>query len=144
MVRSTVLRGLFAVVAGAMLAGHVPVAAQSDTTSLGTVRIPRQVIANGEALAAGTYTLRVTAEAPSRVVGQTPAESRWVEFVQAGQVKGREMATVVTGAEARAVLNGPGPASGSVRTDVLRGNDYFRIWINRGGTHYLVHLATSK
>ena len=24
---------------------------------------------------------------------------------------------------------------------MLRGNDYIRVWINRGGTHYLVHLV---
>jgi hypothetical protein len=139
--RSTTFRRLCALVAGAVLASQIPVLAQGTTESLGTVRISRQVLANGQALAAGTYTLRLTAETPTPVAGQTPAESRWVEFVQGGQVKGREMATVVTGPEARAVLNGPGPASGTARTDVLRGNDYFRIWINKSGTHYLVHLA---
>jgi hypothetical protein len=25
---------------------------------------------------------------------------------------------------------------------MLRGNDYLRVWFNRGGTHYLVHLTT--
>jgi hypothetical protein len=144
MVRSSAFQRLVAVAAAVMLAGPLPVLAQGAAQTLGTVRVTRQVLANGQALAAGTYTLRLTPETPSAVVGQTLAESRWVEFVQGGQVKGREMATVVTGPQAKAVLNGRGPASGSSRTDVLKGNDYLRIWVNRGGTHYLVHLATPK
>jgi hypothetical protein len=26
---------------------------------------------------------------------------------------------------------------------MLKGNDYLRVWINRGGTHYLVHFAVA-
>ena len=32
------------------------------------------------------------------------------------------------------------PASGSSKVQVLRGNDYLRVWINRGGNHYLMHF----
>lgn len=148
MVRS-IIRVLVAIVTSVLLAPvAMPVAmmaAQPATvTSLGSVNVSRRVLANGQPLAAGTYTLRVAADPISPVLGQTPAESRWVEFVRGGKVVGREVATVVTGAEAKAVLNGPGPASGSARTDMLKGNDYLRIWVNRRGTHYLVHLAVPK
>ena len=25
---------------------------------------------------------------------------------------------------------------------MLKGNDYLRVWINKGGNHYLIHLPT--
>jgi hypothetical protein len=142
MVRRMSIRTLVAAVVGVM-AAPVMLGAQAQTgaQSLGSVRVSRQVVANGQALAAGTYTLRVLPEAVPGAVGQTPAESRWVEFVQGGQVKGKELATVVTGEEAKAVVGGTGPAAGAARTQVLKGNDYLRIWVRRGATHYLVHLA---
>jgi hypothetical protein len=121
-----------------------PLAAQGAGKSLGSVNVSRNVKANGEPLAAGTYTLRLLPEDLSKVVGQTPAESRWVEFVKGGKVVGKEVATVLTGSEAKAVAKGGTPASGSSKTELLKGNDYLRIWINQGGTQYLVHLALAK
>jgi hypothetical protein len=100
-------------------------------------------MANGQALPAGTYTLRLSADAVTAVVGQTPAESRWVEFVQNGQVRGREMATVLSATELAAVAEGRRPAAGAVQVELLKGNDYIRVWANRAGTHYLLHLAAS-
>jgi hypothetical protein len=26
---------------------------------------------------------------------------------------------------------------------ILRGNEYLRVWINQGGTHYLIHFAVA-
>jgi hypothetical protein len=136
------IRMLVAAVAGVMAAPVVIDAqAQSGAQALGSVRVSRGVVANGQPLAAGTYTLRVLPEAVPGAVGQTPAESRWVEFVQGGQVKGKELATVVTGDEAKAVVGDTPPASGGAKTQVLKGNDYLRVWVRRGATHYLVHLA---
>jgi hypothetical protein len=118
-------------------------AAQTAAQSLGQARLPRAVMANGQALPAGTYTLRLSADAVTAVVGQTPAESRWVEFVQNGQVRGREMATVLSATELAAVAEGRRPAAGAVQVELLKGNDYIRVWANRAGTHYLLHLAAS-
>ena len=39
--------------------------------SLGSVKIGRNVMADGKPLAAGTYSLRVSDEMPAKVVGQT-------------------------------------------------------------------------
>jgi hypothetical protein len=64
-----------------------------------------------------------------------------VEFVQGGQVKGKELATVVTGADSKTVLKGKAPAAGSARVDMLKGADYVRVWINKGGSTYLIHLT---
>jgi hypothetical protein len=35
------------------------------------------------------------------------------------------------------------PASGASKVQMLKGNDDLRIWINRGGTHYLMHLPAA-
>ena len=118
--------------------------AQTGGTSLGTVNVPRKVTASGQPLAAGTYTLRLLPADLKAAVGQTPSESRWVEFVQGGKVMGKEVATVLTGPEARKVTKGDGPASGSSKTELLKGADYIRIWVHKGDTHYLVHLAVPK
>jgi hypothetical protein len=145
MVRSLVRAvGVSVATATLALVAVTPIEAQ-QAQSLGTVNVSRRVMANGETLAPGTYTLRVLPDTLSKsAVGQTPAESRWVEFVRGGKVVAKEVATVMTGAEARAVAKGPGPASGSSKTELLKGNDYLRIWVNRGGTHYLVHLTVAK
>jgi hypothetical protein len=111
--------------------------------ALGSVRVPRKVMANGEALAPGTYQLRLTAEeAPSKAPGATPSYERFVEFVQAGKVKGKEVASIVAAADVAKVAKGrKAPTAGSPRVELLKGNDYLRVWINRGGNNYLVHLA---
>lgn len=108
--------------------------------ALMSVHIPKKVLADGKLLAAGNYMLRVTNDSPSKVVGQTASEQRWVEFVQGGQVKGREVATVLTTGEAKTIAKQGLPASGSAKVETLVGNDYLRVWINKSGTNYLVYL----
>ena len=118
--------------------------AQTAGQSIGSVRIPRAVRANGQALAAGTYTLRLSAESVTPVVGQPPEAARWVEFVQDNQVRGRELAVVVTAAAARQPGGPtlPGGAGPSVQT--LRGGDYLRVWVQQAGTHYLIYLSAAS
>jgi hypothetical protein len=109
--------------------------------NLGTVRIPRAVKAGGDALAAGSYEVRVTdTPATPAAPGQTPQYERWAEFLRGGKVVAREVVTVVPNADISQVAEMRPPAPGSSRTDVLKGNDYLRLWVNRGGNHYLVHF----
>ena len=143
MLRRPLVAHLFMVALIAAFAGTAAFA-QTGTTSLGSARLPRAVVANGQPLAAGTYTIRLTGDSPSAVVGQTPTESKWVEFVQGGQVKGKEVATVLTGDEAKGVMKGKRPAAGAAQVELLKGEDYVRVWVNKGGTNYLVHLAVAK
>lgn len=116
-------------------------AAQTAGTSLGTVKLSQTVKANGQDLPAGTYTLRLTSDAVAPVVGQSPDAAQWVEFVQAGKVKGKELATKVSAADVKTIAKMAPPAAGGSKVQVLKGADYVRIWLNRAGTHYLVHLA---
>ncbi|HSG00439.1 MAG TPA: hypothetical protein VLA20_04875 [Vicinamibacterales bacterium] len=124
-----------------VVAGAVSLVAQAQ--ALATVRIPRAVMANGQALAAGSYAVRVSTEAVTPVVGQSAEGSRWVEFVQGNNVRGKELATVLSGDAVGAVVEGAGPASGSAKVELLKGEEYIRVWINSQGTHYLIHLAVA-
>ena len=117
--------------------------APTGEVALGSVRISRAVTADGKPLAAGTYTVRVTAqEAKPEAVGTTEALERWAEFVQRGQVKGREVVSIVPAAEVKTVAKDAPPRAGGSKVQMLRGNEYLRVWFNKGGTHYLIHLAT--
>jgi hypothetical protein len=125
-----------------------PVAILAQATmpgaSLATVRLPRAAMADGQALAAGTYAVRVSDAPVPPVVGQSPDGTCWVEFVQSGAVKGRELATVLTGAAVKQVAKEPPPAAGRARVELLLGAVYLRVWINHAGTNYLVHLPVSS
>lgn len=111
-------------------------------TVLGTVRLPRATKADGKPLAAGTYQVRLTAdEAKPDAVGTSGKTERWAEFVQKGQVKGREVVSIVAQSETKLVQKDtPPPANGS-KVQMLKGNDYLRVWINKGGNYYLIHLV---
>ena len=117
--------------------------APTGEMALGSVRITRAVTADGKPLPAGTYQVRLTAqEARPEAVGTTEALERWVEFVQRGTVKGREVVSIVPAAEGKMVAKDAPPRAGGSKVQMLRGNDYLRVWINRGGNHFLIHLAT--
>ena len=106
---------------------------------LGSVRIPRAVKADGKPLAAGTYQVRVTDAAAPPAPGQTPQYERWAEFLQGGQVKGREVVTVVPAATSAGGRRTPA-APAALAAELLKGGDYYRALAQRAGNHYLVHF----
>jgi hypothetical protein len=114
----------------------------NDTAmALGTVRIPRAVKADGKPLPAGTYQVRLTAEeAKPEATGTTEKLERWVEFVQKGDVKGREVVSIDPEGDAKLVQKDAPPRAGGSKVQMLKGGDYLRVWINKGGNYYLIHL----
>jgi hypothetical protein len=131
-----VLFSTLATVAAAQ-SGQVP----TGETALGSVNIPRSVKADGKDLKAGTYQVRLTAQAATPAVpGQTM--ERWVEFLQGGKVAGREVVSIVPAAEMKDLMPGPdsGKAPSGSKVEMLKGNDYLRVWISRGGVSYLIHM----
>jgi len=113
--------------------------------ALGSVRIPGAVKADGKDLPAGTYQVRLTAdEAKPDAKGSSEKLERWVEFVKGGQVVGREVVSIVPATEAKLVQKDTPPAAGGSKVETLKGGDYMRVWINRGGNYYLVHLTKSS
>ena len=114
---------------------------RGDVT-LGTINIPRRVMANGVALAAGSYDVQLTAQsATPDTIGALSVLERWVEFRQGGDVSGREVVTIVPENEISDVAKSAAPGAGSSRVEVLKEEEYIRVWINQGGTHYLIHLV---
>ena len=133
-------------------AGHAAPKAQPGTAPeatapdgalpLGTVHLPKGLKADGKDLPAGTYTVRLTPdEAKPDAKGSTEKLERWVEFVKGGKVVGREVVSIVPKDEAKLVQKDAPPASGGSKVETLKGGDYVRVWINKGGNYYLVHLA---
>jgi hypothetical protein len=122
----------------ALVSVHAQTAAAG--TSLGSVTLNRGVVADGQPLAAGTYQVRLTADSPKPVPGISPDASRYVEFLRSGKVVGRALATVIPNTEIGDVAKGPRPSAGGSRVELLKGDDYVRVWINRGGMNYLIHM----
>jgi hypothetical protein len=145
-----------AILVGALVVCGVPAGATTDgaapalqtasaipagEATLGTVEIGRRVMADGKPLAAGSYVVRLTAQvAQPSARGTGEGLERWVEFVQGGTVKGREVVSIVPAAEIKGVAKMSPPPRGQARVELFKGNDYLRVWINRGGNHYLIHL----
>jgi hypothetical protein len=125
----------------------VPVLGQTPPTagsSLGNITLPRPVLADGQPLAAGTYQVRLSSDAPTPAVGQSPEGARYVEFMRGGKVVGREVATVISAEEVGQIAKGRRPTPGSARVELLKGEDYLRVWINRGGVNFIIHLPPAK
>jgi hypothetical protein len=120
-------------------------AAPTGELALGTVHLTKAATADGKPLPAGTYTVRLTAqEAKPDATGASETIERWVEFVQKGAVKGREVVSIVPQAEVKNVVKDAPPKPGTSKVQLLKGNDYVRVWINKGGNHYLIHLPTGS
>ena len=110
---------------------------------LGTVHLTNATTADGKPLAAGTYTVRLTAqEAKPDAKGASENIERWVEFVQRGTVKGREVVSIIPSAELKNVVKDAPPGAGMSKVQMLKGNEYMRVWINKGGNHYLIYFPT--
>ncbi len=110
--------------------------------SLGSVTLNRRVMADGKPLAPGTYQVRVTGETPKPGLGQSPDGERYIEFMRGGKVVAREVATVVPASEIAQIAKGARPPTGGARVELLKGNDYVRVWINRGGANYIINMPT--
>ena len=115
--------------------------APDGALTLGTVHIPKAVKADGKSLPAGTYQVRLTPDTASpSAKGQTASLERWAEFVKGGKVVGREVVTIIPQADIAKVQKDAPPRANASKVETLKGGDYMRLWINRGGNHYLVHF----
>lgn len=119
-------------------------ASGSAGASLGTVHLGKSVLADGKPLAAGTYQVRLTNDEPKPAVGQAEGSERYVEFLRGGKVAGREVATVVSAQDIGKIAKGKHPRPGSSSVELLKGGDYYRVWINKGGTNYIINMPPEK
>lgn len=109
-------------------------------TSLGSITLNQRVMADGKPLAAGTYQVRLTGDTPKPGPGQNPDAERYVEFVRGGKVMGRELASIIPAGEMDALAESRKPAANSAKVEKLKGDDYIRVWINRGGHNYIINM----
>jgi hypothetical protein len=91
--------------------------------SVGSVRIPQQVMADGQTLAPGTYQVRIAGDS--------------IEFVQGGAVKARVLAIVPPDT----MKIPPGTVAQRVRND---DDPWVRVSIKRGGRAYLAYLPPAR
>ena len=107
---------------------------------LGTVRLTRALLADGKPLAPGTYEVRLTNDNVPPAAGQSPYGERYVEFLQGGEVVGREVAIVVFEADIDSIAERQVPRINTSVVEMLRGGDYWRVWINKDGTNYILNM----
>ena len=138
-----VLAGMMAVLSP--LVRPVAVLAQGGgANALGSATLNKAVMAGGQRLTPGTYQVRLTGESPKPGVGQSPDAERYVEFLRSGKVVAKEVASVVSDADVKQILKSPKhPTPGTARVETLKGDDYVRVWINKGGTNYIIHLPAA-
>ena len=143
-----------AIAKGTRSEGHTTPNAQPGTApapeapagdiALGRVILAKSVKADGKPLSAGAYQVRLTAQNASPVAkGESEGLERWVEFLQGGKVKGREVVSIVPQSEIRQVQKDAPPRANGSKVELLKGGDFVRVWINKGGNHYLLHLPTA-
>jgi hypothetical protein len=122
----------------------IPTFAQEGSTGtvLGSVTLTRKVLADGQPLAAGTYQVRLSSDQVKPAVGESPESERFVEFVRAGKVAGREVATVIPSNDMSTMKYGRPPVNSS-KVEMLKGGEYLRVWINHGSNNYLIHLPSA-
>jgi hypothetical protein len=146
MMKYVVAIGALLIPCGADLAhaqGSSAIRVYERPTLLGTVRITRTVLADGKPLTAGTYQVHLSSDPLQPAVGQSPGGERFVEFRRGEKVVGREVATVIFEGDIASVAKGRRPRLNSSTFEMLKGGDYWRIWINREGTNYLINLPPS-
>ena len=97
-------------------------------------------MADGKPLAAGTYQVRLTGDEPKPGPGQSPEAEQYVEFVRGGKVVAREVATVIPAADIDQIVKSSKPRPNSSKVEKLKGDDYVRVWINRGGNNYIINM----
>jgi hypothetical protein len=124
----------------AVLSAGAAFAQSGAGTMLGTVHLTHKVLADGKPLAAGTYQVRLTTDEPKPGVGQDPTAEKYVEFLRGGKVAGREVASVIGPQDIGKIAKGKKPHPNSSSVEVLKGGDYVRVWINKGGTNYLINM----
>jgi len=134
---------LVGAIAAALAASTAFAQSSRAAANLGTVHIAKKVMADGKPLAPGIYQVRATDDAPKPGTGQDPNGEKYVEFLRGGKVVAREVATIVPASDISKIAKKNPPKAGTSRTELLKGGDYYRVWINKSGTNYLINLPTS-
>ena len=122
-----------------------PVQAHHEASTLGTVRIAQPVMAGGTTLQPGTYEVRLTGEHVAPLPGQSENAGQRVEFLSGGKVAARDVAEVMSAADVPVGTSGnTSDTTTRPRVDLLKGGDFLRVSMSRGGERYLIHLPVAQ
>ena len=130
---------------GSVIGAATPAAQSSekparDANVLATVRIPAAVMAGGMRLPPGTYQVRLTADRPTPLAGQSPNAQRYVEFVMNDIVVAREVAEVLADDDLPAIGASSVRAGSGTRVEMLKSADFLRVSARRDNDRYLIYL----
>jgi hypothetical protein len=126
-----------------------PVQAHHAASSLGSVRLAQPATVGSTTLQPGTYEIRLTGEHVKPLAGQSEESGQYVEFVMNGTVAAKAAAEVIgssTGAvgTSGATSGATGGVASRARVEMLRGGEFLRISMNKGGERFLIHLGVAN
>jgi len=133
-------RTVIAFALGTLMAAG-PAFAHHGPSTLGTVRFSQAVNVGGTVLQPGAYEVRLTGEHLPPLPGQSEEGEQRVEFVAAGQVVAKEVATVVPVSTTAVVGTSGGSTMGVVQ--MLKDNEFLRVSFNKGNERFLIHLTAN-
>ena len=64
----------------------------------------------------------------------------WFSNCQIAIVHASEVVTIVPQSDISKVQKDTPPHANASKVELLKGGDYYRVWINKAGNHYLIHL----
>ena len=124
-------------------AGAATALAAADADLLATVHITHAVIAGGKPLPPGKYEIRLATGGPAPLAGQSPAAQRWIEFLDGDLVAARDVAEVLGDDDVTPIGASSAPVRDGTRVEMLKGNEFLRISVKRGGERFLIHLPAA-
>jgi hypothetical protein len=132
----TVALALMVLLAGSLQAHHA-------ASVLGTARITQPVMAGETMLQPGTYEIRLTGEHMAPLPGQSEDAVQQIEFIANGTVAARYAAEVMTAGDVPVGTSGLSDTPARARVEMLKGDDFLRVSMTRGGERYLIHLPVA-
>jgi hypothetical protein len=54
------------------------------------------------------------------------------------------LASIVSDGDIKSVVKGARLPGGEARVEMLKEGQYWRVWLHKGGNHYLIHLPPAK
>ena len=138
------LLAAFGTNAGHAQQGSIRIFQARPNPVIGRVHLAKALLADGKPLPPGTYEVQLPNDQPPAAVGQSPEGEHYVEFVRDMQVRGREVATVISASDIGSIAKGRRPKANSSVVEMLKGGDYWRVWINKGGTNYIINMPAAK
>jgi len=84
---------------------------------------------------------RLVSDAPDEGGAVSDVLAAGLSTIDTAIAESRAVASIVPSSEIGDVAKTTPPSSGNARVEMLRDDEYLRVWVNQGGTHYFLHLV---